>query len=176
MKPTGNRTSATWLWLCACCLLHCCIWNSNRKRISGSCSHLLLLVRWWSAQQRVLETLSHKAKRLRRYLFLLHTPIFPSCLLSTDHTGIMAELVFLETKCLLRILIKCSKDVVSIHAHALSDTQLFIFANGCKQKRAFPKAACRARSSALVRCHCKREQQRDVRGHCCSTITAESQN
>lgn len=176
MKPTGNRTSATWLWLCACCLLHCCIWNSNRKRISVSCSHLLLLVRWWSAQQRVLETLSHKAKRLRRNGFSFTPLFFPSRLLSTDHTGIMAELVFLETKCLLRILIKCSKDAVSIHAHALSYTQLFIFAKRCKQKRAFPKAACRAHSSALLHCHCEREQQRDVRGHCCSTITAESQN
>lgn len=57
-----------------------------------------------------------------------------------------------------------------MHTHTLSDTQLFVFSNRYKQAHAFPKAVSCARSSALECCHCEREQQREVRGHCCSTI------
>lgn len=80
------------------------------KRTSVSYLHLLQLVRWQSAQRRLVETLSHKEKEvifffkylLQHYLFLHLASLFPRCIpplyLFTVQTNTMAELVFLETR------------------------------------------------------------------------------
>lgn len=116
-----------------------------------------------SARRRLVETLSHKGKAviffpylLQHYLFLLLSSLFP---LFTVHTNIMEEFVFLEARCLKRILIKHSQDAASTNA------PFFIFTySHTHTPTHFLEKACK-HTTALVYCHCVRERQGGVGGH-----------
>lgn len=129
MKPTGNRSVATWLWRPACCLLQCCIRESKRDFSELLAPASVCRVTECATQAR--RNIKPYGKRgdffliiylLQHYLFVILACLLPGFYLFTVHTNTMVELVFLENRRLQRILIKRSQDATSIHAHTRKNT------------------------------------------------------
>lgn len=119
---------------------------------------------------------------LQHYLFLLLASLFPHSVppfyLFTVHTNTMAELVFLEARCLWRILIKHPQDAASTHTHTYSTNKFsysWIDTHKLHTHTAL-ETACK-HASALAYCHCVRQRQGEVAGHGCAVHNiAESEN
>lgn len=143
------------------------------KRNSVSYLHLLQLFGWLSARRRLVETLSHKGGEKKEVIFYvcfnticfssspLFSPFVPPFYRFAVRTNTMAELVFLETRRLWRILIKRSQDAASEHAHTRKTNthshdirrySSYSQPRYTKNTHAVPKTACK-HTPALVYCH-----------------------
>lgn len=142
MKPTGNRSVATWLWRPACCLLQCCIRESKRDF-----SELLAP----ASVCRVTECATQACRNIKPYgkrgdFFLLYicfnticlssSPVFSLASISSQSTPTQWQNQYFQKTDASRGFSSSARKTLrastltqeKTHTHMVSDTLFFIFA------------------------------------------------
>lgn len=194
MKPTGKQTIATWLWRCACCLLQCCIGNSSKKGLQWATCTCFSLSGDGGEQRRLVETLSHKEKRMWFFISALTLSVSPPCLSSPSlhpsllslhsphqHNGRIS--IFRNQTPLEDSHQTFSRRCEHAHTHTQTHSHphvirhtIFHIQKPIHTKTHTPKTTCK-HTPASVYCHSARERQGEVGGHVYSVHNiAESEN